>query len=105
MRCWLVQPHANLYRTMAASRAGALAKLWAYHKPTSGMVTRTLSPFEQEVVKPMFHNVVPKVRPLSMPAHRSSSRPAERTRSYCAAAYLVQLPLVSIPAFRCFRFR
>ena len=55
-------PRVEKMSNKAISRAPALAKLWHYHKHTTGMVTRSLSPFEQQTVMPMFKNLGPKVR-------------------------------------------
>ena len=43
------------------STAGALAKWWSKFIPARGLVQRTLSPMEQDVLKPLFKNLGAKV--------------------------------------------
>eukprot|EP00591_Stephanopyxis_turris_P010769 CAMPEP_0195519898 /NCGR_PEP_ID=MMETSP0794_2-20130614/15744_1 /TAXON_ID=515487 /ORGANISM="Stephanopyxis turris, Strain CCMP 815" /LENGTH=85 /DNA_ID=CAMNT_0040649139 /DNA_START=50 /DNA_END=307 /DNA_ORIENTATION=- len=44
------------------STAGALAKWWSKFIPARGLVQRTLSPMEQDVLKPLFKNLGAKVQ-------------------------------------------
>ena len=64
-----------------ASSAGAMAKWWGKFIPTRGLVQRTLSPNEHDILKTLVSNAPQKVRVIRVAFFiRRSERARERGR-------------------------